>query len=318
MAIYKEDIVDIDLAKEQIIRSFVNHSIGMGDKKADHFGVRVFRNGEAVDLENVAVEGFFRSPNGENIAITSGNHVNQNVAYVVLPQACYNYEGKFTLAIKLVGSSVTGTMRIVDGVVDNTNTGAAVAPTSDIPTYQEILALYEEMLEVVGGSVRHDIDQDLSSTAQRRARNNIKAVATNSVANDFSFSSTYQNGRYRFHDNKLYRSIVDIDLAEAWNADHWAEVQIMGELNSFKTYIAPRFQDTSTYQVGDYVLYGDKFYRCDVAITQGAAFDSTQWTEVSVALDLARKFRVIDHVPTAADLTGVNGTIFFVTGGAVM
>jgi len=147
MAVYKQDIVDVDLNSGTIYRSFLNHSIGMTDNSADRFGVRVFRNGQAEDLTGVAVQGYFRDPNGNNIAITSGNQVSGNVAVVVLPQACYNYEGQFCLAIKLVGGGVTGTVRIVDGVVDNTNTGGAVAPTETVPTYQEILALYDEMAD---------------------------------------------------------------------------------------------------------------------------------------------------------------------------
>lgn len=147
MAIYKEDIVEIDIGSGvNIHRSFLNRPIGSGDKKADQFGIRVYRNGEAEDLTGVTVEGFFRDPQGNNIAITSGNYVSGNLAYVVLPAACYNYDGQFCLAIKLVGGNVTSTMRIVDGVVDNTNSDSAVAPTADIPTYQEILAVFDEMV----------------------------------------------------------------------------------------------------------------------------------------------------------------------------
>ena len=154
MAIYKEDIVNIDLKTGNIHRSFLNRAIGMTDNAADHFGVRVFRGNTPVDLTGVSVQGYFRDPHGNNIAITTGNIVNGNVAVVVLPQACYNYDGQFCLAIKLVGGGVTGTMRIVDGVVDNTNTSGAVAPTGTVPTYQEILSLYDEMVDATGEANR--------------------------------------------------------------------------------------------------------------------------------------------------------------------
>lgn len=160
MAIYKRDMVDIDLSTGNIYRSFAKHSIGTADNKANRFGVRVFRNGEAVDLGGVSVQGFFRDPQGNNIAITSGNSVSGNVAEVVLPQACYNYEGQFCLAIKLVGGGVTGTMRIVDGIVDNTNTGGAVAPTGTVPTYQEIIAQYDAM--VAGTAAVNNAIDDLN------------------------------------------------------------------------------------------------------------------------------------------------------------
>lgn len=146
MAIYKRDMVDIDLETGTIHRSFMNRSIGYKDNAADHFGVRTWRKGEAINLTGVSVQGIFMPPQGDPIAITSGNIVTGNEAEVVLPQACYNYNGPFTLAIKLIGGGVTGTMRIVDGMVDNTHASGTVAPTGTVPTYQEVLSVYEQVL----------------------------------------------------------------------------------------------------------------------------------------------------------------------------
>lgn len=146
MAIYKSDIVDINLETGNIHRSFMNHTIGHKDADADRFGVRVFRDGVAEDIAGATCEAVFMAPDGTNIALTSYGTVNGNEAYVTLPQACYNVEGKFTLAIKLVGGGVTGTVRIVDGVVDRTGASGAVAPTAAVPTYQEVLSVYEQVL----------------------------------------------------------------------------------------------------------------------------------------------------------------------------
>ena len=177
MAVYKRNIVDIDLEQGQIHRAFLNHSIGMYDQQADRFGIRVFRDKEPVNLTGVSVEGVFMPPQGSPIAITGGTYtvVEGNKAEVILPQACYNYEGQFTLAIKLVdsGNSVTGTMRIVDGMVDNTHASGTVAPTDAVPTYQEVLAVYEQMVAAKDGSVRFDITQSLTTTQRTKARQNI-------------------------------------------------------------------------------------------------------------------------------------------------
>lgn len=153
MAIYKRDIVDINLETGNIHRSFLNHSIGTQDQQADRFGIRVFRDGEPVNLTNVSVQGVFMPPRGAPIAITGSTYTSiaGNTAEVILPQACYNYEGTFTLAIKLVDATnaVTGTMRIVDGMVDNTHASGTVAPTSTVPTYQEVLAVYNDMVDTL-------------------------------------------------------------------------------------------------------------------------------------------------------------------------
>ena len=74
MAIYKNDIVDIDLESGDIHRSFMKHSIGKGDVKANRFGVRVFRNGEQVTLGSTTCQGFFMAPDGTNLQISGGTY----------------------------------------------------------------------------------------------------------------------------------------------------------------------------------------------------------------------------------------------------
>lgn len=151
MALYREDIVDIELEGGSLYRTFLNRAIGKGDNMENRFGVRLFRNGEPVPMTNTTCEGFFMAPDATNILINGASYtsVSGNVAWVQLPQACYNVEGQFTLAIKVIDSSVTGTMRIVDGVVNNTGVTGAVAPTGTVPTYQEILSVFNQMEAMV-------------------------------------------------------------------------------------------------------------------------------------------------------------------------
>ena len=177
-AAYLEDYVDIELYSGNLFRSFLNRTIGKNDNNANVFGIRVLRGGSPVNISGSSVQGYFMAPDGSNIAITDSDHtgISGNTAWVILPQACYNYEGQFTLAIKLIGDGVTGTMRIVDGVVNNTGVTGAVAPTGAVPTYQEVLAVYDQMLAAKAGSVRYDIDQELTSAQRTQARENIGMV----------------------------------------------------------------------------------------------------------------------------------------------
>ena len=154
MAIYKEDIVAVELESGSIYRSFLNHSIGLGDVKANRFGVQLYRNKEPVGIGGGTVQGIFMAPNGTNILVSETGYpgstgINGNVAYVQLPADCYAVEGRFSLAIILTSSGVTGTMRIVDGVIDNTGAQTAVVPTSAVPTSAQIIAAYEEAVEAI-------------------------------------------------------------------------------------------------------------------------------------------------------------------------
>lgn len=212
MAFYKQDIVDINLNTGNIHRSFLNHAIGYKNDDADRFGIRTFRDGVPQDLTGASCQAVFMAPNGSKIALTSYGTVSGNVAYVTLPPACYDYEGQFCLAIQLVGGGVTGTMRIVDGMVVNTGASGTVAPTSSVPTYQEIIAQYDAMVAAT-------------------------AAANGAIAATYSGSATYKVGDYCIHDGGLYRCTTAIATAEAWNAAHWTAVKLGNDVSDLKSAI---------------------------------------------------------------------------------
>ena len=131
MAIYKEDIQVIDLETGTISRTFLNKALGEGDSYGDRFGVIVQRGGQPVDLTGVSVSGFFIRANGTTEVLTG--HRSGNKCWVELQQACYVYDGNFTLGIKLTYSTTTVTARIVDGTIVNTTLGSINDPGSVIP-----------------------------------------------------------------------------------------------------------------------------------------------------------------------------------------
>ena len=137
MAIYKEDIVDIELTSGTIHRGFMNHAIGYGDNNANRFGVRAFRNGEPAELGGTCA-GYFINAAGNTVVIASGT-VNGNVAYVTLPEECYAVEGNFTLAIKASLGTETVTMRIVDGTVSRTCTDTPLDPGNIIEDIEDLI-----------------------------------------------------------------------------------------------------------------------------------------------------------------------------------
>ena len=212
MAHYFEDILDIELENGTMNRSFLNRAIGEGDENANRFGVRLFRNGEPVEISGTC-QGFFMAPNGTNILVSGSDYTGTeyNKAWVQLPQACYDYEGQFALAIKIVDSNVTGTMRIVDGVVNNTGVTGAVAPTGSVPTYQEIISQYDEMVE--------------ATEAAEEAADNVVAI----VATPFSTSIPYISGKYVTNDGKLYMFITDHEAGQ-WDSSEVIETKAGSDL----------------------------------------------------------------------------------------
>ena len=135
------DLVDIDIARSgaSIHRSFMNKALGEGDNSCDRYGVRILENGNSFSLTGCACEGYFIRPDGNTTVITGT--VNENIAYVTIPQACYSYPGNFTLSIKISGTGFAGTMRIVDGTIMDTSTDAFIDPGSVIPDLASWTAL---------------------------------------------------------------------------------------------------------------------------------------------------------------------------------
>ena len=117
MAIYKNDILTVDLGANGTNRTRLNKAIGKSDDDANRFGVRVMRNGQEEDLSGVSCKGYFTDSKGNRTTLTGT--VSGSEAYITLTDACYTYAGPFVLAIKLTGGGVTSTVRIVDGMVEN-------------------------------------------------------------------------------------------------------------------------------------------------------------------------------------------------------
>ena len=97
MAIFKEDILDIEIQSGTIHRSFMNRMIGGGDEAGNRYGVRITNNGEEVSLSGSACVGYFIRADGSTLVINGT--ISNGVAYIELPAAAYAGEGLFLTLI---------------------------------------------------------------------------------------------------------------------------------------------------------------------------------------------------------------------------
>ena len=51
--------------------------------------------------------------------------------------------------------------------------------------------------------------------------------------------------------------------------------------------IADAYDDTATYAVGDYVMYGSKLYKCTTAVSTAETFDPTKWAATTIMAEIA-------------------------------
>lgn len=50
--------------------------------------------------------------------------------------------------------------------------------------------------------------------------------------------------------------------------------------------IAPAYDGTATYAVGDFCMQGGKLYKCTTAVEAAEAFDPTKWTQTTITAEL--------------------------------
>ena len=68
--------------------------------------------------------------------------------------------------------------------------------------------------------------------------------------------------------------------------------------------IASAYDSTATYAVGDLCIYNNDLYECNTAISVAEAWDSTHWTQATVAGQLANSGKDVIYYPLTKD--GIN------------
>ena len=76
-------------------------------------------------------------------------------------------------------------------------------------------------------------------------------------------------------------AFADIDTQMKLNADAAADAQ--SDVNDASLNFAAGYSNASTYDVGDVVVYNNRMYICDVAVTVPESFDIAKWTYYRVS-----------------------------------
>ena len=73
----------------------------------------------------------------------------------------------------------------------------------------------------------------------------------------------------------------------SWNGTAWSQSSIdetdyLEQITAIQNDIAPEYDSTSTYSVGEYCIYDGQLYRCTTEITTAEAWTAAHWTAVTV------------------------------------
>ena len=115
--IIRTDQTTVDLDKP-LSRTSVGKVLATGDQLGNRFAAYVVRKGQPVALTGCSVKGYFIRPDQETLYFSG--RAKGNMAYVDLPEACYQEEGRFCLSIKISSGDITVTLRVIDGWIIKT------------------------------------------------------------------------------------------------------------------------------------------------------------------------------------------------------
>ena len=129
------------------------------------------------------------------------------------------------------------------------------------------------------------------------------------LAPEYFATSAYSVGAIVYYDGNIYQCKTAIaDGGEPWNAEHW-EIRKLDdfftESNSLLTGTIekksiPAFSSSSTYEVGEIVIYDGVAYKCVTAITTAEEWTAAHWTPATNS-DLAARLKGLKSDGTATD-----------------
>lgn len=118
-----------------------------GDEEAHQFRVTCYRGNDSVNLEGAAITGYFIRSDGVTLPIPGS--VENNVAVVQLPAACYVRPGSFSLVIKAALGGPIGAILWVEGAVSRSKTDDVRDPLEKVPSLDELLAQIDRLEQAI-------------------------------------------------------------------------------------------------------------------------------------------------------------------------
>lgn len=190
------------------------------------------------------------------VKLADGSTAQATPCTITLKQACFDCPGQVVVVIRLVSGETITSVFVGSGKVNAGLTNSIIDPGDVITDITALIAAAEQAAEDAQAALTQATavvsyaEQTGKTDAQKaQARENIGAISDSDLDD------------LRMTDLQLGGAISDVghSLAADYN---W---------------------QTGTYAVGDYVMYGDKLYRCATAIATPETWTPAHWTEVKLS-----------------------------------
>ena len=222
----------------------------------------------------------------------------------------------------------TSTFNVENGVVPNFSIGSvtegstAAATITGTPT-NPVLNLVLPKADVSVTPIQQ-IGMPLSTIT---VDGNDYEIYMPKIADEYNPEQTYPGGSVVLHEGKTYFNadfMSGTTITGDWDGTKWTEVSVgqlagasfaealmMSEdiaqgLDLLSMMSAPLFSTSETYEVGDYVSYQYKLYKCTTAVTVAGRWNANNWTETTTTDEITS---LISNKLSAPATTGTAGQI---------
>ena len=157
--------------------------------------------------------------------------------------------------------------------------GNAIYNSAEVISSTEILA--------------HLTEQALAAPGRNNGQ--VRILSDGEVITSFDFVLEVAAFRGILHlQSETEINIFDAAIQEAAD-DAIEEIQAQTPVvTGMQSSIAPTYSSSSTYAVGDYVMYNAQLYKCVTAITTAEAWTAEHWTQVPLATDVSNLKSTLD------------------------
>lgn len=87
-------------------------------------------------------------------------------------------------------------------------------------------------------------------------------------------------------------NVLDTGNNYAWDGEAWDEISSIVDLTGYvqKACIAPEYDETATYVIGNICFHEDKLYKCTTGIYTPEVWTAAHWTEIKIGTDFVNTF----------------------------
>ena len=261
-----------------------------------------------------------RKPDGNVVTEAVTNTSDSYVEFVTTEQmtAC---SGSNLCELKLEkGADVIGTMNFIleveqdpldGGVQSDTQIHNLQTQVADLVAI-EVADQYDSADVIFDNTptAGHGVGYAVTSEGVKNADDAAVALVENEIAQPYDPAGVYNTGDLCIESKTVYKCKYD-NITGAFDPSNWDSSDVATELavlaggiDTVAQNIATVYNPNGTYNMGDYVLYKNVFYRCKGSNVTGA-WDATQWDQVTAGQELNN----IVLKRTLTEMTTGNGNV---------